>query len=125
MQLACLEKNKLWEWGKGKEDGKLRSLLDTAEGVLTASDQGVGLQELMLQVSKAKNPAGLVKLTNQKEAKLIASMSTLMATNKESQAKNLKQNTERLDCVYAAQVGDYQSDQSPAKKTKTGADLVD
>ena len=114
----------MWEWGKGKEDGKLKSLLDTAEGVLTASDQGVGLQELMLQVSRAKNPAGLVKLSNQKEAKLIASMSTLMATL-QNPTKNLKQNTERLDRVYAAQVGDYQSDQSPAKKTKTGADLVD
>ena len=114
----------MWEWGKGKEDGKLRNLLETAEGVMTASDQGVSLQELMLQVSRAKNPAALAKLSNQKEAKLIASMSTLLTTL-QNPTKQLKQNTERLDRVHAAQCGDYQSDQSPAKKTKTGADLVD
>ena len=114
----------MWEWGKGKEDGKLRNLLETAEGVLTASDQGVSLQELMLQVSRAKNPAALAKLSNQKEAKLIASMSTLLTTL-QNPTKQLKQNTERLDRVHAAQTGDYQSEGSPAKKTKTGADLVD
>ena len=110
-----LASNKIWEWGKGKEDGKLSTLINTVKNVKVD-------KELMLHLTKAKNPAALVRLSPLKEVALIPAMSSL-TTALAKPLKDLKQNTERLDRVHAAQTEDYLSDTSPSKKAKTAGEI--
>ena len=117
--LGLFNKDKLWEWGKGKEDGKLTTLINNVKNVNAGETEAAMKQkELMLHLTKAKNPAILVKISPLKEVALIAAMSSLVQSLN-GPLKLLKQNTDRLDRVHAAQTEDYVSDNSPTKRPKT------
>ena len=119
VQLGLLASNKIWEWGKGKEDGKLTTLINNVKNVNAGENEAAMKQkELMLHLTKAKNPAMLAKISPLREVALIAAMSSLVQSLS-GPLKLLKQNTERLDRVHAAQTEDYISDNTPTKRPKT------
>ena len=116
VQVGLLSCNKNWEWGKGKEETKLNTLIQNVKNIYASdSEDSMKQKQLMLHVSRSKNPQMLTRLSPLKDVALIASLSSMVQTLG-TPLKLLKQNTERLDRVYAAQTEDYASDMSPNPK---------